>query len=161
MKHDKIENTALIKVQRFDLEKWKKKRKWTTYIFYAFATLLGLEYSAVVLSLMFYLKDTIKVDHAPRYYSIGMTAMCSSAILSSVTLGRFIDKSRNVRGFMLTVNAVNVIGNVIYSLNFSPYLPICGRFLCGVSDSMKSILKTRKSSLSLQKAMSRKFPWML
>ena len=121
-------------------EIWKRKRKITTIIFYCSGIILGLEYSAVVLSLWFYMNDTIKVKHAPIYYSVTMTSMALSAILSSVVLGRFIDKSRNTRLLMLTLNILNAVGNVTYTLNFSVWFPIIGRFICGISDSLNAAI---------------------
>ena len=115
---------------------WKKKRKWTVLIFIAFGFLVGVEYSAVVLSMWYFLKDTIETDHAPIYYSVGMASTALTASVSSIVIGKWIDRSRNIKFSMILISLIVAVGNVIYTLNFSVWFLIIGRLISGIADAL-------------------------
>ena len=117
-------------------EKWKKQRRNTTWVFTVFSFLLGMEYSAVVLTLWYYLKALVHINHVPIYYSVIMVSMALTGTIGNVVFGRYIDKSRNIRRFMLIINMVSIIGNLLYTLHFSVGFLILGRLLCGFNDSI-------------------------
>ena len=121
-------------------EKWKKKRKITTIMFMVFALLLGLEYSAITVSLWYYLNDFMKVDHVKIYYSVTMLAMALAAIICNLFIGRYVDNNRSVRRVMMLISFISVIGNLLYTLHFSVVFLIVGRLLCGISDSLVAIM---------------------
>lgn len=121
-------------------QKWERKRALTTYVFYLLGFLLGMEYSAIVISLWFYLKDVLMVDHLSAYYSAGMTLMASAAVISGLGVSRIMDRNRNVRCFIFVVSVISVIGNIFYTLHYSVWFLLIGRFICGFGDSLATVI---------------------
>ena len=119
---------------------WIKKRRKTTYMIYVYALLLGTEYSSIVLTLYLYLKEIVKVDHISFYYSIVMTSMNLSALATGLLAGRYIDRTRNIRKFVLVVLSITMLGNVLYTLHFSVWFLVVGRILCGFGEAVNSAL---------------------
>lgn len=114
---------------------WIRKRLHTSYICITYGFLLGMDYSGIVISLPFYLRDDLLVHDVRLYYSIVVTAMCFSAAVSGIAFGRFIDKSRNLRLCLLMFPFLTCVGNLLYTLHYSVWLLLIGRLLCGISDA--------------------------
>lgn len=115
---------------------WQKKRKITTYVIYVYALIYGTEYSAIVLSLYYYLENFFPIENIELYYCLTMTAMSLSATVTSIILGYYVDKKRDLRLVMLVIIPLAMLGNLLYSLYFSVWLVIGGRFLCGLGEAI-------------------------
>lgn len=116
------------------LKDWYQKRRNTTIIVFLDKCLFAFESSAIGISALYYYQYTIKADDPKFYYSLAMGAMFFAALLTSVFVGRYVDRTRNIRGYMLITIMLAVIGNFMYALPFSKWLPIISRCLCGFAD---------------------------
>ena len=132
------ENNLLINTCEF--ERWKMKRKQSFITFCALACCLGTEYSIIIPSLWFYLKDVMKTKNLKILYGATLSGYYVSGILGSFLITRFIDKYRNIRLFMLTLLLCEIFGNVLYSIPMSPYFPLFGRLIQGLGDINMSVM---------------------
>ena len=131
-------NTSPSNLQSSYHEKWEIKRRNNTYIIYMYCLLLGTEYSAVVLCLYYYIKNVFGEEHLFLYYSLAMTAMALSATVTCLAFGYYVDYTNNIRRFMLGVISITITGNLLYSLHFSVWFLVCGRFLCGFGEAVNT-----------------------
>ena len=118
------------------LQKWYKKRRYNLYVYTVCKCLYGFEYSAISISALYYFQYIIRVSNPKLYYSAAIGALFVSPVISSSWLGRYVDRSRNLRGAALCVACFNFAGNVIYVLPFVSWLPILGRFICGIAEGI-------------------------
>ena len=118
------------------ISQWYWKRQ---LFFIVGATYQGyscVEYAAVSISTLQYYKNIIKVDNPRFYYGVCMSNIFLSAIISSKLFGIYMDKTRNVKMCSMLL-LFSTIGNILYSLPYSKWLPIIGRFLCGLNGGLK------------------------
>lgn len=119
---------------------WLRKRKILTWISITFAGLFAVDYSGIVISLPYYLKDDVHSSHLKRDYSLITTAMAFSASVAGVVFGRFIDQSRNIRLCLLIFPCIGLIGNVIYTLQYSVWFLLIGRLIAGMIDAAQTTI---------------------
>jgi len=119
------------------LQEWYRKRRQTTIIGTLQKCIFAFEYSSVAISALYYYENTFKVANARLFYSITMAIMYFSATTSAIFLGRYMDKTRNLRKIASLSFTLSLAGNVIYILPFSKYLPILARALCGFADGIQ------------------------
>ena len=72
------------------------------------------------------------------YAAVSVAYLLSSAFVTPV-IGRVVDQTRQVRITFLICNSFLIVGNILYSLHFSPWLLVAGRFLSGC-DGMNSVM---------------------
>jgi len=123
------------------LRDWYRKRKITTIIIFIDKCLYAFEYSAIGITALYYYKYTIKADNPKLYYSLAMGAMFFLSLFASLFAGRYVDRSGNARKYMLITILLTVMGNFLYVLPFSKWLPILSRCLCGFADGAKPALE--------------------
>ena len=58
--------------------------------------------------------------------------------IASVIVGKYTDRTRDVRRVVLLLSFFNIAGNLFYVFPFYQWFPIFGRMLCGVPDGVKS-----------------------
>lgn len=119
---------------------WLKRRKRTTYVFYAQGLLLGVEYSLTFTYLYIYLKDVLHTDEIILFYSTISTVFLLTMIISSIVFGRLFDKFRNLRQMFIFFNGMIFLGNLLYCIPLSPWLLVFGRFFAGIGGASRSIL---------------------
>ena len=130
----------MVALDEHTYQKWLRKRKWTTIAFAIQNTLLGLEYSIIMLNMWIYIEQLVKPDHPKIYYSIiSVSCMMSSAILSIFT-SRMADRYRNIRSIFLATNLSLIIGNIIYMIPFSPWFLLAGRIIAGAGHGQSSVI---------------------
>ena len=122
-----------------DIAEWKVRRRRTTIILQLHSFLYGLEVVSIVTSLMYYL-EAMKVKNTVVFYSIVTSSMALAEAGSSVIIGRYMDKSRNLRRILLLNCLLSVIGNITYTMRFNVWFLVIGRFLCGFNNSMKPVV---------------------
>ena len=122
------------------LKKWKRRRKITTILAMIHVGIYGLEYSSISISALYYFHNTLRMNNPTLFYSLTNGAMFTSATLSSVLLGKYMDINRNARLIIISTVLLAVIGNFLYCLPYSPWLPVAGRFLCGFSDATMPVM---------------------
>ena len=81
----------------------------------------------------YYFKDTMKVKDPDLFYGLSWAFLCGSGVVSSLFGSYYADSTKNLRGICLVTNALNVIGNIMYVLYYSPYLVLFGQLLVGTA----------------------------
>lgn len=122
-------------IPTFEAEEWLKKRKRITFIVYGYCLLHGTEYSAIILSLYYYLAE-LELKHIILYYSLAMGGMATSATLTAFTFGYLADKRVSFRRTMFIIVMLSIVGNLCYSFHFSVWLVVFGRVLCGFGEAI-------------------------
>ncbi|XP_066923775.1 uncharacterized protein [Clytia hemisphaerica] len=125
----------------FNYKDWLKKRKTTTKVFIVVQFALGIEYSMTFATLYLYLKDVLHVtNNLNAFYSSICGIYVSTQIVASLVLCRLFDKYRTLKLFFILVTFITFVGNVLYTIPYSPYLLLAGRFLSGTGGSLRPII---------------------
>ena len=114
-------------------EDWQHKRTWMFINFTIGAFTFGLSLTAYYPTEFYYFKDFIKVKQPDVYYGLSWTFLCGSGVVTSLIASYYADYSKDIRHISLVTNALNVIGNIMYVLYYSPYLVLLGQILIGTS----------------------------
>lgn len=123
-----------------NFQEWQMKRVTTTRAFHLQCVMLGMEYSVTFLSLWLYLNTLVETEHKEFFYSIISASYLLAAVLFSVLIGRWVDKTHNVRQTFLICNTLVIIGNFLYVLHYSPWLLVLGRLICGMGSPLRSVI---------------------
>ena len=124
----------------FDIKVWEKKRYWTTKAFTLECVMLGMEYSVTFLTLWLYIKDMIDTEQPKLFYSLVASSYLIAAVILSVVIGRWIDRTRKVRQIFLICNTFVILGNILYALHFSPWFLVFGRLISGADGPLRSVI---------------------
>lgn len=128
------------KSEPFDLKAWEKKRYWTTKAFTLECVMLGMEYSVTFLTLWLYIKEMVNTDQPKLFYSLVASSYLIAAVILSVVIGRWIDRTRKVRQIFLICNTLVILGNILYALHFSPWFLVVGRLVSGADGPLRSVI---------------------
>lgn len=126
------------KIEKYD-SKWKRKRLTSTVVCIAYNFVFGLEYTSILISLLYYLKGYFNPNTANFMYDIIVTISMLPGFLAG-TMGKVIDKTGNLKQWMCVVLLVITLGNLMYVVYFSIWFLIIGRFLTGVSIGLRSCI---------------------
>lgn len=119
---------------------WLIKRKHTAIGFGLHYVFIGFEFSIVLVNLWLYIETLVQPHHMKLYYSlISFSYIAISGVLT-IFIARYADRSRNIRFLFFFTNSALIIGNLIYTLHFSPWLLILGRSIASVGFSQRSIV---------------------
>ena len=77
----------------------------------------------------YYLKNTVKVENPDFYFGSSQAALFLSGTIASIIGSYYADYTKNVREICLFEDLLNITGNVMYSLHYSPYLILFGQLL--------------------------------
>ena len=144
----------------FDVHRWEQKRSTTIKAFVLECAALGMEYSVTFLTLWLYVTTLVVTDKPKVFYSIISASYLLSAVLFSILIGRWVDKTRNVRITFLVCNLSVIVGNILYSLHQSPWFLVVGRFLCGIGGPLRSVMSGEVCRCFPTDQMTRKFSLM-
>ena len=123
-----------------DIKKWERKRYWTTKAFTLECIMLGMEYSVTFLTLWLYIKSLINTDYPKVFYSLVASSYLLAAVILSVIIGRWVDRTRKVRTIFLYCNTMVIIGNILYAMHFSPWFLVVGRLISGADGPLRSVI---------------------
>lgn len=123
-----------------NLEQWEKKRFSTLIAFAVQSLFLGIEYSFTFLTLWPYIKLYVKPESPKVMYGIISACYLTSGIISSLILGRLVDKCRRVRCTMVVVNWFVIFGNIFYAIPFNILYLMFGRLIAGVGGLLRSVI---------------------
>ena len=82
-----------------------------------------------------YLKNTVKVENPRLLFGLSQAALFLSGAFLSIIGSYYVDLTKNFREICLLEGTLNVIGNIMYSLYYSPYLIISGQILIGTTSA--------------------------
>ena len=122
------------------LKAWYAKRRMFTVICTVQQCLIYFENSVVSISALYYYKDTFKVSNPSFFYGISMASLNFASIIFVNLCGRFTDRTREVRRVAFFTLAFSAVGNLIYTMTYSKWLPIIGRLLCGSGDGLRTAM---------------------
>ena len=125
-----------------EYRKWTIRRDRTTYITYFIIFLGGLEINSVTIALLYYLEESFNMtpDQIRLYYSLAEMFNALGQIVSGLLIGRYMDRTRNLRLSCLLILWATIVGNVLYSLPFHILFILIGRFLCGFNEAFQVAL---------------------
>ena len=75
----------------------------------------------------------VKVDKPDVYYGLCWAFLYFSGILSSLLGSCYTDLTKNVRQIVLLENVLNIVGNIMYALYYSPVMILIGQVLVGTT----------------------------
>ena len=122
------------------LKRWYSKRRWSLMVMYIHSSLYMFELSAITISSLYYFKYTIKTPNPKLYYSLVTSAVYVVAPFSAVLIGRYVDRTRELRKTVFTMALFNVLGNLMYIFPVFDWFPIVGRILCGIPDGIRAAI---------------------
>ncbi|XP_066933097.1 sugar efflux transporter B-like [Clytia hemisphaerica] len=125
----------------FNYKDWLARRKTTTKVFIVVQFALGIEYSMTFTTLYVYLKDVIHVkNNLNAFYSSICGIYVLTQIVASLVLCRLFDKYRTLKLFFILITFITFVGNVLYTIPYSPYFLLAGRFLSGAGGCLRPII---------------------
>ena len=71
-------------------------------------------------------------------FSMAETCNAVGQLLGGFIIGRYTDRTRNLRRVFLINLLIVIIGNFLYSVPYCVAFLIVGRFLCGTNESMQT-----------------------
>ena len=119
---------------------WLKMRKRTIVVFAMENILIGMDFSITMITMLLYIKEFVKPEDTLVIYSLALTAYLLCSLIVGGKLGRIVDRHRNIRKTFLICNTFVIIGNLIYTLHYSPWFIITGRLLAGLASPLRSVI---------------------
>lgn len=117
-----------------DIFQLKKKLVVMSFILRYF--LMGVEYSIILPTALLYMK-TFRAG--PFMTGLTIAAYPIAAIISLPLFGYFYDRTKRLKELLLLLNFFEALGNLIYALPFSVWLPLLGRFIAGIGDGFLAL----------------------
>ena len=111
---------------------WQRERTVTTWIYYLIVFWNGLEGSCIAISIIFYLRDDLKLQN-PKVWAGGVMAVHAfSQAFLGIPISRYVDKNNNPRKVLMAVITLGIVGNLVYTIKSQLFCIIIGRVLCGI-----------------------------
>ena len=120
--------------------KWIQRREIFKWLSYVMIFLYGLEVQSTKYFLLYYLKDRfhIPTSMAVFCYSITEAFYSVAQIIGGAFLGRYMDRTRNLRRVVVVLMLVSFGGNVLYVSQGAIWLMVMGRFLMGFAEALQT-----------------------
>lgn len=106
----------------------------TFFVRYLF---VGAEYSVILPTVLLYLES---LNASQVFMGIVVAAYPLAAMISLPFFGYLYDKTKRTKELLIVLNAFQIAGNIIYSLPFSKWFPVAGRFLAGLGDGFITLV---------------------
>ena len=118
-----------------DYQTWMHHRT-LQYINFCYASfLIGTTFTIYFQTEYFYFKHVMQTKDPDLYYGLSCACLTTSGAMCSVLVSYYGDRTHNIRGISITVSILNIIGNILYMLYYSPYIVLFGQFLAGTTAS--------------------------
>ena len=109
----------------------EKKKKLTLAGLTLWMFLVGVEYSVIIPTGWFYLQTFPEEVHF-WYFGMVLSVFSLTCAIFSPLLGLILDKTYKMKMLTFGATLLEIIGNIVYSLRYSKYIPLLGRAICGV-----------------------------
>ena len=116
-----------------NMKRWQKKRKWMFINMCIGGIAYGLSLNIYFPTEYYYLKNTVKIEDPSLIFGLAQAALFLSGAVSSIIGSYYVDLTNNYREICLLEDVLNIIGNIMYSLYYSPYLILFGQILIGTT----------------------------
>ena len=83
----------------------------------------------------YYLKDTVKVKSPDLFFGSAQASLFLSSVTSSIIGRCYADYTRDFREICLLEDILNIFGNLMYSLYYSPSFILFGQLLIGTTSA--------------------------
>ena len=93
---------------------------------------VGLEAVLTISTLWAYLSTLVQPENKRVWYGLISCSYYVMDIISSLVLGQYVDRTRNIRLVILCCVGFIIAGNLIYVIHFSPYCLLLGRIISGI-----------------------------
>ena len=138
---------------------WKRKRERTYYVYLFQSVFIGFELTIVQATLLEYLQRSVPVkQHVKLYYDITNAIVYVCPVVFGSLVGRWMDRTRNVRGTLIALNVLVFVGTFVYMIPFSPVLIVIGRFLHGFHFIIRSIVYSEFTRIFSEAEVHQKIP---
>ena len=121
--------------ERMSEEYFKIKKKLLIGMLFVRMFISGAEYSVILPTALLYMdrfnKTRILMGMVVALYPLG-------AIVSLPIFGYMYDKTKRIKELLIVLNLFQIIGNIVYSLHFSVWCPLAGRFIGGLGDGFNA-----------------------
>ena len=128
-----------------ELSKWERKRRYTFITYLMQMVENGMSKSMIVAILWMYLNSEVKSDHKKLYYGVISCVDNLTPILFTVPLARWVDKTRNAKQAIIVCNIFRAIGQILFSIPYSPFFLMFGRFLDGFLVTLRPVFTAEVS----------------
>ena len=116
-----------------DYFNWCEKRQ-RLFIYWCFAHFIhGMVHSIRYSSQYLYFKDVMQVSNPDFLYGLSVSFIGATGVIFPLLISPYIDKTRNIKQAVICVNILGLIGNLLYSLPFTPALPLIGQLFAGTT----------------------------
>ena len=130
-------------LKRLDEQEENDRRVMTVYsknqfIFLLQSFILGMSYSIIWPTVWKYAEtfnlppEYTKLLYGLTYIAYPVASMISARVVESIRL--------STKATILLLNCLEIIGNLVYTLNYYPVLPCVGRFIAGLGDAFYVVL---------------------
>ena len=93
--------------------------------------MIGVEYSVVLPSALLYM-ETFNVSSV--FMGLVIAAYPFAGMISLPIFGWIYDKTKKTKQLILLLNLFQIVGNILYAIPYSKWLPLSGRFIAGLGD---------------------------
>ena len=107
------------------------KRRLLTVAFSIRLFMIGVEYSVILPSALLYMKT---FDVSSVFMGLVIAAYPFAGMISLPIFGWIYDKTKKTKQLILLLNLFQIVGNILYAIPFSKWLPLSGRFISGLGD---------------------------
>ncbi|XP_066920148.1 uncharacterized protein [Clytia hemisphaerica] len=123
-----------------EYKEWTHQRETFKWLSYVMIFLYGFEMQTTKYFLLYYLKDRfhIQTSIAIFYYSVTEALYSIAQIIGGAFLGRYMDRTRNLRRVVVGVMLASFAGNSLYVLHGQIWLVVIGRILMGFTECLQT-----------------------
>jgi len=125
-----LKEKAILKMEASD-PLFLLKRRLLVLAFAIRMFFIGVEYSVILPSCLLYMKT---FDVSNVFMGLTVAAYPFAGMISLPIFGRIYDRTKRTRELLILLNFLQIVGNIIYAIPLSKWLPLSGRFLAGLGD---------------------------